>query len=103
MGFWSSCCGLPMLAEMTVSKGRSPLSPFARRARYSSLLTASSPRTAYLAALTCGLTLSMVRAFILWVEEKVRRAEAGKNGGERGIKVCAPSLVTAAAAIWRIY
>lgn len=33
MGFWSSCWGFPMLAEMTVSKGRSLPSPLASFAR----------------------------------------------------------------------
>ena len=61
MGFWSSCCGLPMLAEMTLSKGRSLPLPLASWARYSSDLTASSPRTAYSALRTWGLTLSMLR------------------------------------------
>ena len=67
MGFWSSCCGLPMLAEMTLSKGRAS-SPggvggacWESFARYCSERVASSPRTAYLASLTCGLMLSMLR------------------------------------------
>ena len=60
MGFWSSCWGLPMLALMTWSKGRLAALPLAMAALYSSDLTASSPRTAYFAARTCGLMLSTV-------------------------------------------
>lgn len=49
-----------MLAEMTWEKGRLCEVPLDRMARYSSDLTANSPRTAYLAALTWGLMLSML-------------------------------------------
>ena len=52
IGFWSSCCGLPMLAEMTLSKGRDSSGgvggcPFFNLALYDSARVASSPRTAY--------------------------------------------------------
>lgn len=47
-----------MLADMTCLNGRPAESPLASLARYSSDLTANSPRTAYWAALTCGLMLS---------------------------------------------
>lgn len=45
-----------MLAEITSENGRFVIPPW-RYALYSSDLTASSPRTAYLAALTWGLML----------------------------------------------
>jgi hypothetical protein len=76
MGFWSNCCGLPMFAAMTVSKGRSLPSPLANFARYSSERTASSPRTAYWAARTCGLMLSMLSA-LRGVEADMVRDETG--------------------------
>ena len=66
IGFWSSCCGLPMLAEITWLKGRDSSGgvggcPFPNFALYDSARVASSPRTAYWASRTCGLMLSMLR------------------------------------------
>ena len=68
MGFWSSCWGLPMLAEMTCLKGKSE-SPLDRRARNSSDLTASSPRTAYSGAPDVGVD-------VVWSQSHGRRVTA---------------------------
>lgn len=102
MGFWSSCCGFPMLAEMTSSKGRS-LSPAASLARYISDLTASSPLTAYSAATTFWLMLPMLSrgagvdadgmaAWCCWRWE----AAAGRTREERGVRLRIRKLVMGA-------
>src|ERR1700733_7477438 len=71
-----------MFAEMTVSKGKGDAggvggSPFFSCARYSSDLIASSPRTAYLASLTCGFMLSMFRLRRRGVDDMLRRKDEG--------------------------
>lgn len=100
MGFWSSCCGLPMLAEMTSSKGRS-LSPAANLARYSSDLTASSPLTAYSAATTFWLMLPMLSrgADVVGADDDMaawwcwRWAGRATKGEERGVRLRIGKLV----------
>lgn len=61
MGFCSNCCGLPMLQLMTLSKPSFLLpSGVEHCSRSSSALIAISPRTAYSAFNTKGLTVFFV-------------------------------------------
>ena len=83
-----------MLAEMTLSKGRSLSSPFRSLARYVSERVASSPRTAYLASRTLALMLLTFRLRRAVVDDMVRWVANIVVLGQEGLTVCSDIRVS---------